>query len=71
MKAAPPTAIASRLPENLLDQLSARVLPSKLSHRCGAIKQTRGGRWPTGPVTEEYDFVDIVWHKCEFREAYR
>jgi hypothetical protein len=33
------------------------------------IKQTRGG-WPTEPVTEEFDFVDLVWHECEFREGF-
>jgi hypothetical protein len=33
------------------------------------IRQTRGGSWPTGPVTEEYNFVDIIWHECEFREG--
>lgn len=34
------------------------------------IQRTRGGDWPTGPVTEEEDFVDLVWHECEFRENY-
>jgi RimJ/RimL family protein N-acetyltransferase len=33
------------------------------------IQETRGGGWPTGPVTEEDNFVDIVWHELEFREA--
>jgi hypothetical protein len=33
------------------------------------IQQARGGRWPTGPVTEEHNFVDLVWHECEFREG--
>jgi len=33
------------------------------------IRRTRGGRWPTEPVTEEYNFVDLVWHECEFREG--
>jgi hypothetical protein len=33
------------------------------------ITRTRGGRWPTGPVTEEYNFVDAVWHECEFRDG--
>jgi hypothetical protein len=33
------------------------------------IKQTRGGSWPTGPVTEDYNYVDLVWHECEFRDA--
>ena len=32
------------------------------------IRQTRGGSWPTGPVTEEYNYVDLVWHECEFRD---
>jgi len=33
------------------------------------IRQTRGGRWPTGPVTEEFNYVDAVWHECEFRDG--
>lgn len=32
------------------------------------IQKTRGGGWPTEPVTEEYNFVDLVWHELEFRE---
>ena len=32
------------------------------------IQATRGGDWPTEPVTEEFDFVDLVWHEQEFRE---
>ena len=32
------------------------------------VHQTRGGRWPTEPVTEDYNFVDLVWHELEFRE---
>ena len=34
------------------------------------IRRTRGGGWPTEPVTEEIDFVDLVWHELEFREGY-
>ena len=34
------------------------------------IRRTRGGDWPSGPVTEEFDYVDLVWHECEFRENY-
>ena len=33
------------------------------------IKRTRGGRWPTGPVTEDYNYVDVIWHECEFRDG--
>jgi hypothetical protein len=34
------------------------------------IARTRGGGWPTEPVTEAVNFVDIVWHELEFREGY-
>jgi hypothetical protein len=33
------------------------------------IRRTRGGRWPTEPVTAEGNFVDLVWHELEFRDA--
>jgi hypothetical protein len=33
------------------------------------IRRTRGGPWPTGPVTEEFNYVDEVWHECEFRDG--
>ena len=26
------------------------------------IRRTRGGRWPTEPVTEDFNYVDLVWH---------
>ena len=32
------------------------------------IRRTRGGAWPEEPVTPEFNFVDLVWHECEFRE---
>jgi hypothetical protein len=35
----------------------------------GLIQKTRGGGWPTEPVTEEENFVDLVWHELEFREG--
>jgi hypothetical protein len=33
------------------------------------IQRTRGGRWPTGPVSEEHNYVDLVWHEAEFRDG--
>jgi hypothetical protein len=33
------------------------------------IERTRGGGWPTEPVTEAFNFVDLVWHELEFREG--
>jgi hypothetical protein len=32
------------------------------------IRRTRGGQWPTEPVTHDYNYVDAVWHECEFRD---
>lgn len=33
------------------------------------IRRTRGGSWPTEAVTEESNFVDLVWHELEFRDG--
>ena len=33
------------------------------------IRATRGGRWPSEPVSEEHNYVDLVWHELEFREG--
>jgi len=33
------------------------------------IQRTRGGQWPTEPVTAEYNYADLVWHEVEFREG--
>ena len=34
------------------------------------IRQTRGGNWPTRDVTEEENYVDLVWHECEHRDGH-
>jgi hypothetical protein len=33
------------------------------------IRRTRGGGWPEGPVTADFNYVDLVWHELEFREG--
>jgi hypothetical protein len=33
------------------------------------IRRTRGGKWPTGPVTAQSNYVDLVWHEAEFRDG--
>jgi hypothetical protein len=33
------------------------------------IQTKRGGSWPTGPVSEEFNFVYVVWHELEFLEG--
>lgn len=32
------------------------------------IRRTRGGKWPSEPVAEDFNYVDLVWHECEFRD---
>lgn len=32
------------------------------------IRCTRGGAWPSEPVTAEGNYVDLVWHECKFRD---
>ena len=34
------------------------------------IRRTRVGSWPEESVTAEFNFVDLVWHECEFRDGY-
>src|SRR5258708_39227875 len=33
------------------------------------IRRTRGGTWAADEVTEEFNFVDLVWHEAEFRDG--
>ena len=33
------------------------------------IRATRGGSWPEGPVTEDQNYMDLVWHELEHREG--
>lgn len=33
------------------------------------IRRTRGGSWPSEPVTHDYNYVDLVWHELEFRDG--
>ncbi len=33
------------------------------------IRKTRGGTWPSEPVSEEFDVLDLAWHEREFRDG--
>lgn len=33
------------------------------------IRNTRGGTWPSEPVTEDFDLLDLAWHEREFRDG--
>jgi hypothetical protein len=58
------------------DDLRARALDradvaddtAAINRSLDLIRRTRGGKWPTEAVTEEYNYVDLVWHECEFRD---
>jgi hypothetical protein len=43
--------------------------PTRLASSMALINETRGGDWPTEPVTDEYNYVDLVWHELEFRDG--
>jgi hypothetical protein len=32
------------------------------------IRRTRGGGWPAEAVSEDFNYVDLVWHELEFRD---
>jgi hypothetical protein len=55
--------VASALSRSDLDD-DVRGINSSL----GLIARTRGGGWPTGPVDDDFNYVDLVWHEQEFRE---
>ena len=57
--------VASRLGrEHLHDDVAA------INESLDLIARTRGGGWPTEAVTEDGNYIDLVWHECEFREGY-
>src|SRR5258708_18175632 len=33
------------------------------------IRPTRGCKWPAAEVTDEFNFVDLVWHDAELRDG--
>jgi hypothetical protein len=33
------------------------------------IQRTRGGGWPTEPVSADYNYINLVWHELEFLEG--
>lgn len=33
------------------------------------IRNTRGGSWPSEPVTKDFDLLDLAWHEREFRDG--
>jgi len=32
------------------------------------IQKTHGGSWPEAELSEDFDFLDLVWHEREFRD---
>src|SRR4051812_35579448 len=66
-------------PERLIydDLRASAITRADLAHDVAGInrsleliRRTRGGAWPTEPVTEAGNYTDLVWHELEFRESY-
>jgi hypothetical protein len=72
----PPGVVVPR--ELAHDDLRARALGradladdvAGINSSIALIQRTRGGGWPTEPVSDEINYVDLVWHELEFREQY-
>jgi hypothetical protein len=73
------TPAGFRAPERLLfEHFEARAISRAdltedvrgINSSLDLIVRTRGGGWPTEPVTADVDFVDLVWHELEFRDGY-
>ena len=73
------TPAGFRAPERLLfEHFEARAISRAdltedvrgINSSLDLIVRTRGGGWPTEPVTADFDFVDLVWHELEFRDGY-
>ena len=56
--------VATRLGREHLDEDVAGINAS-----LDLIRETRGGGWPTEAVTHDGNYVDLVWHECEFRDG--
>lgn len=66
--AAPVTLAFEDIVATMLSREHLREDVAGINASLDLIRRTRGGGWPTEPVTDEGNFVDLVWHECEFRE---
>lgn len=66
----PPRLVHGDLVARALSRHDLRADVDGINASVALIRSTRGGGWPTGPVTDEEDYVDLVWHECEQREGY-
>ena len=68
--AAPTTLIFEDLVATALSREHLREDVAGINASLDLIPSTRGGNWPTEKVTDDGNFIDLVWHECEFREGY-
>ena len=67
----PPTVLAySDIRARVLSRADLQEDVRGINASIELIQRTRGGGWPTEPVTEEVNYVDLVWHELESREGY-
>ena len=50
-------------------EIRIRVRAAGINASIELIHRTWGSTWPDGPVTEEENFIDLVWHEREFRDG--
>ncbi len=67
---APTSLIFEDMVASVLSRVHLREDVAGINASLDLIAKMRGGGWPTEPVTEEGNFIDLVWHECEFREGY-
>ncbi len=68
--AAPTRLVFEDLVATVLSREHLREDVAGINASLELIASTRGGGWPTEAVTEDGNFIDLVWHECEFREGY-
>jgi hypothetical protein len=68
--AAPVRLVFDDIVASMLSREHLREDVAGINASLDMIRRTRGGGWPTEAVTEEFNYVDLVWHECEFREGY-
>jgi hypothetical protein len=68
--AAPVTLVFEDVVATALGREHLREDVAGINASLDLIRRTRSGGWPTKPVTDEGNFIDLVWHECEFREGH-
>src|SRR2546421_663308 len=68
-----PQLAQTLIEHDLVDALNLLVYPVIVGAGINAtlelIRRTGGGEWPSEPITEDVNFIWLVWHELEFLEG--